>query len=150
MKTFIKQAPCASDAISYNIATLTYGTVCGDSETELQSCACSDTERFTSITSSISRDIRVSCGTTATDDQSSASSVLAKYCNQDLTITFSTPTKNVVQAYITDLSQINYLPQCAQSALSEAVMGDVRIDLNPSPYMSHSKKRTRGSIHTRR
>ncbi|KAH0527538.1 hypothetical protein TsFJ059_002531 [Trichoderma semiorbis] len=117
-------APCASDAISYNIATLTYGTVCGDSETELQSCACSDTERFTSITSSISRDIRVSCGTTATDDQNSASSVLAKYCNQDLTITFSTPTKNVVQAYITDLGQINYLPQCAQSALSEAVMGD--------------------------
>ncbi|EHK20991.1 uncharacterized protein TRIVIDRAFT_202389 [Trichoderma virens Gv29-8] len=117
-------APCASDAISYNIATLTYGTVCGDSETELQSCACSNTERFTSITSSISRDIRASCGSTATDDQQSASSVIAKYCNQDLTITFSTPTKNLVQAYITDLSQINYLPQCAQSALSEAVMGD--------------------------
>ena len=79
-----------------------------------------------SITSSISRDVKVSCGSTATEDQQSASSVLAKYCNQDLPITFSTPTKNVVEAYITDLSQINYLPQCAQSALSEAVMGDVR------------------------
>ncbi|TFB01883.1 hypothetical protein CCMA1212_006170 [Trichoderma ghanense] len=117
-------APCVSDAISYNIATLTYGTICGDSETELQSCACSNTERFNSITSSISRDVRNSCGSTATEDQQSASSVLAKYCNQDLPITFSTPTKNVVEAYITDLSQINYLPQCAQSALSEAVMGD--------------------------
>ncbi|EGR44357.1 uncharacterized protein TRIREDRAFT_72800 [Trichoderma reesei QM6a] len=117
-------APCVSDAISYNIATLTYGTICGDSETELQSCACSNTERFNSITSSISRDVRNSCGSTATDDQQSASSVMAKYCNQDLPITFSTPTKNVVEAYITDLSQINYLPQCAQSALSQAVMGD--------------------------
>ncbi|PTB61855.1 hypothetical protein BBK36DRAFT_1173095 [Trichoderma citrinoviride] len=117
-------APCVSDAISYNIATLTYGTICGDSETELQSCACSNTDRFNSITSSISRDVKVSCGSTATEDQQSASSVLAKYCNQDLPITFSTPTKNVVEAYITDLSQINYLPQCAQSALSEAVMGD--------------------------
>ncbi|KAL7929538.1 hypothetical protein V8C35DRAFT_315494 [Trichoderma chlorosporum] len=117
-------APCASDAISYNIATLTYGTLCGDSETELQSCACSNTEQFNSITASISRDIVASCGTTATDDQQSASSVIKKYCNQDLPITFSTPTTNLVQAYITDLSQINYLPQCAQSALSEAVMGD--------------------------
>ncbi|KAH0490227.1 hypothetical protein TgHK011_001706 [Trichoderma gracile] len=117
-------APCVSDAISYNIATLTYGTICGDSETELQSCACSNTERFNSITSSISRDVRNSCGSTATEDQQSASSVMAKYCNQDLPITFSTPTKNIVEAYITDLSQINYLPQCAQSALSEAVMGD--------------------------
>ncbi|KAL7940931.1 hypothetical protein V8C42DRAFT_202936 [Trichoderma barbatum] len=117
-------APCVSDAISYNIATLTYGTVCGDSETELQSCACSNTERFSSITSSISRDVQNSCGTTATEDQQSASSVIAKYCNQDLTITFSTPTRNVVQAYITDISQMNYLPRCAQSALSEAVMGD--------------------------
>ncbi|KAH6604067.1 hypothetical protein Trco_007513 [Trichoderma cornu-damae] len=119
-----RSAPCASNAISYNIATLTYGTLCGDSETDLQSCACSNTERFTSITSSISRDVSASCGSTATEDQQSASSVIKKYCNQDLTIAFSTPTKNIVQAYITDLSQIGFLPQCAQSALSEAVMGD--------------------------
>ncbi|KAL7787047.1 hypothetical protein V8C37DRAFT_405125 [Trichoderma ceciliae] len=124
LEIFSLLAPCVSDAISYNIATLTYATLCGDSETELQSCACSNTERFASITSSISRDVRNSCGSTATEDQQSASSVLEKYCNQDLTIAFSTPTKNVVEAYITDLSQINYLPRCAQSALSEAVMGE--------------------------
>ncbi|RFU81467.1 granule antigen gra6 domain-containing [Trichoderma arundinaceum] len=124
LEIFSLLAPCVSDAISYNIQTLTYSTICGDSETQLQSCACSDTERFTSISSSISRDIRVSCGSTATEDQQSASSVLVKYCNQDSTITFSTPTKNIVQAYITDLSQIEYLPQCAQSGLSQAVMGD--------------------------
>lgn len=66
-----------------------------------------------------------SCGSTATEDQQSASSVMQKYCTQSLPITFSTPTKNVVEAYITDLSQMNYMPQCAQSAVSEAVMGDV-------------------------
>lgn len=137
MQSFTKQAPCVSDAISYNIATLTYGTICGDSETELQSCACSNTERFNSITSSIFHDVRASCGSTATDDQQSASSVIAKYCNQDLTITFPTPTKNVVEAYITDLSQINYLPQCAQSALSEAVMGDVCTNSTPSSVMRY-------------
>ncbi|KAM0260044.1 hypothetical protein ACHAQJ_002968 [Trichoderma viride] len=104
LEIFSLLAPCVSDAISYNIATLTYGTLCGDSETDLQSCACSNTERFTSITSSISQDVRASCGSTATEDQQSASSVIEQYCNQDLTITFSTPTKNVVEAYITDLS----------------------------------------------
>ena len=48
------------------------------------------------------------------------------YCDQDASITFSTPTTNVVNAYITDLPQLSYLPPCAQSALSEAVMGVVR------------------------
>ena len=47
------------------------------------------------------------------------------YCDQDLSITFPTPTKNVVNAYITDLPQLDYLPPCAQSALSIAVMGAV-------------------------
>ncbi|PTB35379.1 hypothetical protein M441DRAFT_62845 [Trichoderma asperellum CBS 433.97] len=124
LEIFSLLAPCVSDAISYNIATLTFGTLCGDSETALQSCVCSNTERYTSITSSISRDVKYSCGSTATEDQQSASSVIQKYCTQSLPITFSTPTKNVVEAYITDLSQISYMPQCAVSAVSEAVMGD--------------------------
>ncbi|PNP39236.1 hypothetical protein TGAMA5MH_08913 [Trichoderma gamsii] len=124
LEIFSLLAPCASEAISYNIATLTFGTICGDSETALQSCVCSNTERYTSITSSISRDVKYSCGSTATEDQQSASSVMQKYCTQSLPITFSTPTKNVVEAYITDLSQMNYMPQCAQSAVSAAVIGD--------------------------
>ncbi|KAL6894958.1 hypothetical protein GGI43DRAFT_411543 [Trichoderma evansii] len=124
LQIFSLLAPCVSEAISYNIATLTFGTLCGDSETALQSCVCSNTERYTSITSSIFRDVNYSCGSTATEDQHSASSVIQKYCTQSLPITFSTPTKNIVEAYITDLSQINYMPQCAQSAVSEAVMGD--------------------------
>ncbi|KAL7918537.1 hypothetical protein ACQKWADRAFT_303963 [Trichoderma austrokoningii] len=124
LEIFSFLAPCASEAISYNIATLTFGTICGDSETALQSCVCSNTERYTSITSSIFRDVSFSCGSTATEDQQSASSVIQKYCTQSLPITFSTPTKNIVEAYITDLSQLNYMPQCAQSAISEAVMGD--------------------------
>ena len=49
--------------------------------------------------------------------------VFDQYCNPDTTITFETPTSHIVQAYITELSEMEYLPSCAQSALSEAVMG---------------------------
>lgn len=51
--------------------------------------------------------------------------VLDKYCNPDRTITFATPTENIVNAYITELSQTDYLAPCAQSALSYGVMGVV-------------------------
>ncbi|KAK2612502.1 hypothetical protein QQS21_001440 [Conoideocrella luteorostrata] len=50
---------------------------------------------------------------------------MAKYCDPDKTITFATPTANVVNAYITELSQMSYLPPCARSGLSYAVMGDM-------------------------
>ncbi|KAK7397743.1 hypothetical protein QQX98_012884 [Neonectria punicea] len=117
-------APCVASAISYDVFALTYSTVCGDSETDLQSCVCSNTARFNSLYSSISTDVTYSCGSSATDDLWSASKMMDQYCDQDsMTVTFSSPTTNIVNAYITDLPEMDYLPPCAQSALSEAVMG---------------------------
>ncbi|KPM43261.1 hypothetical protein AK830_g3241 [Neonectria ditissima] len=117
-------APCVASAISYDIFALTYSTACGDSETDLQSCVCSNTADFKSVYSSISTDVTYSCGSSATDDIWSASKMMDQYCDQDsMTVTFSSPTTNIVNAYITDLPEMDYLPPCAQSALSEAVMG---------------------------
>ncbi|KAK5988780.1 hypothetical protein PT974_10269 [Cladobotryum mycophilum] len=116
-------APCASEAVSYNIQSLTYTTSCADNEKSLQACACSNTEQFKSITAAISSSVASNCGSAATEDQQSASKVVQQYCNPATTITFSTPTTNIIEAYITDLSQMAYLPQCAQSALSYAVLG---------------------------
>ncbi|KAF7549477.1 hypothetical protein G7Z17_g6364 [Cylindrodendrum hubeiense] len=118
-------APCVASAISYDVFTLTYSTsVCGDSESALQSCVCSNSARFNDISSSISSDVAYSCGSSATDDLWSASKVIDQYCNQeDMTVTFSSPTANIVHAYITDLPEMAYMPPCAQSAVSEAVMG---------------------------
>lgn len=63
------------------------------------------------------------CGTVASGDFKSASQVYDKYCSPDMSLSFSTPSKNVVQAYITDLAQLNqYLPSCAADGLSYAVM----------------------------
>ncbi|KAM5341606.1 hypothetical protein ACJ41O_014637 [Fusarium nematophilum] len=123
LEIFTFLAPCASSAISYNVAMQTYSTMCGDSETELQECICSNTARFDDVAASISSDVTYGCGSSATDDLSSATRVMEQYCNQDTTLSFSSPTVNVVEAYITDLPELGYLPPCAQSALSYAVIG---------------------------
>ncbi|KAH7261499.1 uncharacterized protein BKA55DRAFT_504504 [Fusarium redolens] len=120
LEIFTYLAPCVSSAISYNVGMQTYSTMCGDSETELQKCICST--RMDEVASSISTDIEYSCGSSATEDLSSASKLMQKYCNQEEHITFFSPTKNIVEAYITDLPELAYLPPCAQSGLSYAVV----------------------------
>ncbi|KAF4966207.1 hypothetical protein FSARC_6092 [Fusarium sarcochroum] len=121
LEIFTYLAPCVSSAISYNVGMQTYSTMCGDSETELQRCICST--RMDDVASSISTDIEYSCGSSATEDLSSASKLMQKYCNQNKDITFFSPTTNIVEAYITDLPEMAYLPPCAQSGLSYAVVG---------------------------
>jgi hypothetical protein len=59
--------------------------------------------------------ISYSCGSTASEDQTSAKSVLSAYCDPALTVSFATPT--AVTAYITEVPEYEYLAPCAQSAL---------------------------------
>lgn len=87
----------------------------------LQSCICTSSPVHKEVEASLTRDVRSSCSND--EDRSSADVVLSQYCNPSSTYTFSTPTDNIVQAYITEISEMEYLPPCAQSALSEAVMG---------------------------
>ncbi|VBB80131.1 Putative protein of unknown function [Podospora comata] len=115
---FNSLAPCASWAVSYNIQSLTRNA-CPQAVTELQSCVCSKNNNFASIASDISSSVRLTCGSTATEDQSSAATVLSAYCNQATPVSFPSPT--AVSVAITDIAEMDLLAPCARSALSYAV-----------------------------
>ncbi|KAK4034595.1 hypothetical protein C8A01DRAFT_38951 [Parachaetomium inaequale] len=108
----------ALSALSYNIQSQTYDA-CPEAVSELQSCVCTKNNNFVSISSKISLSISYSCGSTASEDQTSAQSVLSAYCDPAATISFATPT--AVTAYITDIPEFEYLAPCAQSAIRYAV-----------------------------
>ncbi|KFA74331.1 hypothetical protein S40288_03697 [Stachybotrys chartarum IBT 40288] len=117
-------APCAAYGLTANMDIVAYSTsACDEGESQLHSCVCSHSADFNSFAADVSSSVIYSCGSSASEDLASASMVLDKYCNPDRTITFATPTENIVNAYITELSQTDYLAPCAQSALSYGVMG---------------------------
>jgi hypothetical protein len=96
-----------------------------DDVTSLQSCICSNSAVSEQVLSSLSNSISYSCGESATADQETASRVFGKYCDPASTLTIPTPTENIVNAYITDLAEMQYLPSCAYDGLSYAVMAEV-------------------------
>ena len=108
--------------------SMTYDN-CPEAVTDMQSCVCSKSQYFASLSSTISADVSNSCGSTASSDQSSASAVFSAYCNQDAVVTFPTPTVKVSQ-YITDIPEMAYLAPCASSQVSYAVM-DMTYSLCP-------------------
>ncbi|KAJ4293857.1 hypothetical protein N0V88_005371 [Collariella sp. IMI 366227] len=97
---------------------LTYNN-CPEAVTELQSCVCTKNKNFGSISSKVSASIAYSCGSTASEDQASAATVLSAYCNPDSTFTFATPT--AVSTHITEIPEFSYMAPCAQSALYYAI-----------------------------
>ncbi|KAK0672005.1 hypothetical protein QBC41DRAFT_38250 [Cercophora samala] len=115
---FNSLAPCASWAVSYNIQGLTRNA-CPQAVTELQSCVCSKNNNFASVGSDISSSVRMTCGSTASEDQASAATVLSAYCNQATPVSFPSPT--AVSVAITDIAEMDLLAPCARSALSYAV-----------------------------
>lgn len=119
--------PCVAGAVSYAIAGQTAWGDCADrdDQTGLQECICSDTAIHSEVSSSFVSDVTLSCGRSATQDQQSASKIYEKYCDPGFDVDFSTPTTNIVNAYITDLKEMDWLAPCASSALSGAVMAEV-------------------------
>ncbi|KAK3692658.1 hypothetical protein B0T22DRAFT_21432 [Podospora appendiculata] len=113
-------APCAQAAISDNVQYLT-ADKCPQAVTELQACVCTKNNNMASISSALSSSISYSCGSTASEDQKSAATVLSAYCNQDKVVAFPTPTMPV-SVYITDIAEITELAPCASNALSYAVL----------------------------
>ncbi|KAI1123263.1 hypothetical protein F5Y10DRAFT_252161 [Nemania abortiva] len=110
LSIFSVLAPCAQAAVS---GVIDYETVsdCPTGASALQSCICTKGSNQAFISSSIS-----TCGSTATDDQASAATVLAGYCNQDNITPFPSPSHTVTD-YIVDLSAYHNLAPCAQSAV---------------------------------
>ncbi|KAJ4138056.1 hypothetical protein NW768_001872 [Fusarium equiseti] len=48
--------------------------------------------------------------------------MMQKYCHQDKHVAFPSPMTNIVKAHITDLPELEYLPPCAQKAVSHAMV----------------------------
>lgn len=106
-----------------------YSELCPTGVTELQTCVCSGNKIWPEFTNGVVSAVSSLCDDSK-QDLSSAGAILQKYCHPDTTIVFSTPTANIVNAYITDLAEMDYLAPCAQSALSDVVMYSVR---DPTP-----------------
>ncbi|KAI1205500.1 uncharacterized protein F4807DRAFT_464586 [Annulohypoxylon truncatum] len=119
LSIFTVLAPCAAAAISENVQSQTNDN-CPEAVTDLQSCVCTKDNNFASISSGISESISWSCGSTASEDQTSAASVFSAYCNQASITPFPTPTYPVTQ-YITDFPAWQQLAPCAASGLSYIV-----------------------------
>ncbi|KAI0808564.1 hypothetical protein GGR55DRAFT_651910 [Xylaria sp. FL0064] len=123
LEIFTVLAPCAQAAVS---GVIDFETVshCPSGASGLQSCICSKNSggNLASISYAISASIDYTCGSTATDDQASASTVLSGYCDQDFITPFPSPSYTVSD-YIVDLSAYNNLAPCAQSGLEQVVLG---------------------------
>ncbi|TDZ15354.1 hypothetical protein Cob_v011694 [Colletotrichum orbiculare MAFF 240422] len=113
-------APCVKTAISYNVFSQTY-SACGEAPTDLQSCICTKNNNLEAISTSISKSVSYSCGSSASDDQTSAAAVMSQYCNPDATVNFATPTANIVTQYATDLPAFSNMAPCAQSGVAYAI-----------------------------
>lgn len=112
-----QQAPCVQYALSDVIQGKTYES-CGEAVTELQSCVCSKNNNHDDVLTSISESVRYDCGSTASDDQESATAVFDKYCDTGADVNFPTPTDNVVKEYPTDMGAYFDLAPCAQYGVS--------------------------------
>lgn len=82
---------------------------------------CSKNNNHDDVLSSISNSVSFGCGSTASEDQKSASDVFDKYCDPGADVEFPTPTKNVVEAYPTDMKAYFELAPCAQYGVSWAM-----------------------------
>ncbi|KAI0593550.1 hypothetical protein F4775DRAFT_577532 [Biscogniauxia sp. FL1348] len=118
---FTDLPPCAATAVSLNVQSQTDEN-CPEAVTDLQSCVCTKNNNFASISTAISSSVSFSCGSTASDDQTSAASVFSVYCNKASATTFPSPSFPVTQ-YITDLPGWGELAYCARSGLSAVVQG---------------------------
>ncbi|KAK1573880.1 uncharacterized protein LY79DRAFT_593674 [Colletotrichum navitas] len=128
-------APCAQTALSYNIFTQTY-SACGEAPTDLQSCICTKNNNLAAVSTSVSKPISYSCGSTASEDQTSAAAVLSQYCNPDATVAFATPTTNIVTKYATDIAEFSNMAPCAQSGVSYALSSMTSLCPEPASLMA--------------
>jgi hypothetical protein len=129
LKPFTLLAPCAKSAISYAVQGLT-GSKCPPGVTQLQSCACTKDQNSVAVSSSISSSVLYSCGSTASEDVSSASAIFAQYCDPSVVITPG-PQPTALSEYITELPAFSYLAPCAMSAVSYGVQS-LTYDLCPA------------------
>lgn len=123
LAAFQSLAPCAASAVSYAVLSLT-NYQCPPGASALASCACSKNQNSLAASGRINSEVRYSCGTTNTEDITSAQAVFAGYCGMAAGKT-SFPVASTLAGsltyYITDLPMYSSLAKCAASAVSYAV-----------------------------
>ncbi|KAM3541087.1 hypothetical protein ARSEF1564_006022 [Beauveria bassiana] len=121
LEIYSQLAPCVTSAVTNAYLWEQDTTACGSEPTKLQSCICTNSAELNKMTQSISSAVSSRCGKQADDDQASASRLVDKYCHPDKTISFATPTSNIIPGVMSDVAAISSLPPCVQSGLSAAV-----------------------------
>ncbi|CAG8950149.1 hypothetical protein HYFRA_00008384 [Hymenoscyphus fraxineus] len=137
LPAFTNLAPCAGSAISYAMASLTYKD-CPSEAAGLQSCACTKNQNSARITQALNSQVGSYCGSTRTEDKTSAQAFFAGYCGLaggSASAAFPTPSylPGVVSYYLTDLPQYGSLAPCAASAMRYEISSIAANLCPPSP-----------------
>ncbi|CZR51519.1 uncharacterized protein PAC_01396 [Phialocephala subalpina] len=120
LSAFSDLAPCASGGLQYLIMGMTNSVCPTGGPSALASCVCSKNQNSLAASEAINSEIKFTCGSTHTEDITSAQAVLAGYCGlANGTTSFPTPTylPGDVTYYITALPQYQSLASCAQQAI---------------------------------
>jgi hypothetical protein len=134
LPAFSSLAPCASVAV-----TEAFNSIGGDCPTNVAltisaSCACLKNQNSALLSTGISTQMTFRCGSTATDDVTSALNVFSAYCAAAQSITPTIPSITQI-VYVTELSALNLLAPCASVAVTEAfnsIGGDCPTNAAPS------------------
>ena len=124
LPAFSNLAGCAASALSYVVLDMT-NTDCPPAPSALASCACSKNQNSLAASESINSQVFYSCGSTHTEDLTSAQAVFAGYCGlNDGTTRFPTPSAlaGSLTYYVTDLPQYSSLAPCAGTAVSSIIL----------------------------
>ncbi|KAH7370670.1 hypothetical protein BKA65DRAFT_562540 [Rhexocercosporidium sp. MPI-PUGE-AT-0058] len=120
ISAFSDLAPCAGSALSNVVGRMT-SSLCHDDPTALASCVCTKNQHSRSLSTDIKSSVQWSCGSTATDDISSALAIWDGYCqlgNGKSSFPTPSPLAGTVTYNIWDLPMYSSLVPCAASALS--------------------------------
>lgn len=135
LPAFSDLGPCAGSALSYVVQYLT-NAKCPTGASALESCACTKGQNSLAISESLSTYVSYSCGSSHSQDITSAQAVFAGYCGMGAgSSSFPTPSvlAGPVTYYITDLPMYSSLAKCAQSAVSYPILAQTRYDCPSGP-----------------
>jgi hypothetical protein len=132
LPAFSDLAPCGRSGLSYAMYSIAY-TLCPSEATALAPCACQKNQNSLVVSQYINTEVRSYCGSTMTEDVSSAHAVFSGYCGLN-NGTSDFPTKSELTAmtyYITDLQEYSSLAPCAQHAVSYEALYTLTNELCP-------------------
>ncbi|KFY18913.1 hypothetical protein V493_08260 [Pseudogymnoascus sp. VKM F-4281 (FW-2241)] len=123
LPAFKQLAPCAQDAVSHAVLGFTE-SLCPKGPSALNSCACTKNQNSADASSIVLSAVQTSCGSTHTEDISSAQAVLAGYCKLGSGVTSFPAQSNAVGKmtyYISDMPVYSSLASCAKDAVHDAL-----------------------------